>query len=215
MTELRGRVSAHGEPAAGADVLVLDGDSLAGHTQAGADGRFALAPAPAGGLRLLARCRRPAAGLAVGVVPGDADEVELRLEDVAPAWPVTYTVAEGLPEDFPPPVLRLVPLALGALPEDDVRWSMRPVGERAGSAYLSTPMGADDLPLRLQQGRWWFSAELVIASEPRAPGAVDPPPLRAIAAELADGSQLEAMRGGWVLPVEGPTSVAIRLGPAG
>jgi hypothetical protein len=215
MTELRGRVSAHGEPAAGADVLVLDGDSLAGHTQADSDGRFTLAPAPAPGLRLLARCRRPAAGLAVAAVPAGAEEVELRLEDVAPAWPVTYTVADGLPGDFPPPVLRLVPLALGTLPEDDVRWSLRRVGERAGSAYLSTPMGPDELPLRLQQGRWWFSAELVIASEPRAPGAVDPPPLRAIAAELADGTPLEAMRGGWVLNVEGPATVALRLGPAG
>jgi hypothetical protein len=213
MTELRGRVSASGEPAAGAEVLALDGDALVAHTQAGDDGRFALEPAPAAGLRLLARCRQPAAGLAAADVPTQAEEIELRLEDVAPVWPVTYTVTGGLPENFPPPVLRLVPLALGTLPEAEVRWSMRPVGERAGSAYLSTPIGPEGL--RLQQGRWWFSAELVIASEPRAAGAVDPPPLRAIAAELADGSQLEAMRGGWVLPVEGPTSVAIRLGPAG
>ena len=213
MTELRGRVSAGGEPVAGADVLVLDGDTLVLHAQAGDDGRFALDPAPDAGLRLLARCRRPAAGLAAGEVPAEGEEVELRLEDVAPAWPVTYTVAEGLPEAFPPPVLRLVPLALGTLPEPEVRWAMRPVGERAGSTYLSTPIGPD--ALRLQQGRWWFTAELVIASEPRAAGAVDPPPLRAVEAHLADGTALEAMRGGWVLPVDGPATVALRLGPAG
>ena len=212
MTELRGRVSAGGEPVAGAEVLVLDGDALAAHTEAGDDGRFALAPAPDAGLRLLARCRRPAAGLAAADVPGEAGEVELRLEDVAPAWPVAYTVADGLPEGFPPPVLRLVPLALGALPEAEVRWAMRPVGERAGSAYLSMPL--DPGELLLQQGRWWFSAELVIASEPRAAGAGDPPPLRAVEAHLADGTALEAMRGGWVLPVDGPATVALRLGPA-
>jgi len=211
MTELRGRVTAADAPIPAAEVLAVAGDALAGHAETDADGRFALTVTPAPGLRLLARCRRHAAGLALAPA-AEEDEVALRLEDVAPPWPVRFTVGGGLPDGFPGPVLRLVPLALGALTATDVKWAMRPVGERSDSAYLSEAMTADGLALLLQAGRWWFAARLVLASDARAAGAVDPPPLHAVAAQLADGTPLDAMRGGWVLPVGGPTAVSLTIG---
>lgn len=208
MTE--GRVICAGQAAEDAEVLALRGDELVAHTRADADGRFALEVPQPDGVRLLARCRRPAAGLALAPL---ADDLELRLEDLAPAWPVEVAAVEGVPDGPHQPFVQFVPLALGSLPEQDVRWSMRRVGNRADSVYLNLLMDSGRLEWPLQEGRWWFSAELVILSDPQIPGDELPAPLAAVDAKRGDGRPLEPMRGGWALDVDGACRVEIRLAP--
>jgi hypothetical protein len=215
MTDRRisGVACSEGEGAAGAEILVLDGDRVAAHTFAGEDGAFRLEVADAPGLRLIARCRRPAAGLAVGPPAEAGAEAVLRLEDVAPVSPVTFTVADRDVAAEHAPILRLVPLALGDLAEDDVQWSLRRVGDRADSAYLALPLEAGSLTCRLQHGRWWFTADLVIVSDVRTRGGEDESHLQAVEARRSDGRPLEAMFDGWVADVDGPSDITLRLAP--
>lgn len=217
MTERRisGVASADGEGAGGAEILVLDGDVVAAHTEAGADGAFDLAVMDTPGLRLIARCRRPAAGLAVAPVPADGAAAVLRLEDVAPVSPVVFTAAEGGTDAARAPFLRLVPLVLGRLAESDVQWSLRRVGDRADSAYLVLALESGGLTCRLQHGRWWFTADLVVVADARARDGGDEVRLRAVDAQRGDGRPLEAKFDGWVIDVDGPAEVVVRLAPAG
>ena len=213
MTDRRisGVACAAGEGAGGAEILVLDGDEVVAHTEAGADGGFELDAPDAPGLRLIARCRMPAAGLAVVSSPADGAAVVLRLEDVAPVSPITFTTAE---HGAYPPILRLVPLALGSLAESDVQWSLRRVGDRADSAYLALPLESGSLTCRLQHGRWWFTADLVVTADARTHGGDDDVRLQAVDAQRGDGRPLEPMFDGWVVDVDGPAEVALRLAPA-
>jgi hypothetical protein len=137
--------------------------------------------------------------------------VVLRLEDVAPVSPVIFATAEC---GAHPPILRLVPLALGSLAESDVQWSLRRVGDRADSAYLALPLESGSLTCRLQQGRWWFTADLVVTADARTHDGGDDVRLHAVDAQRRDGRPLEAMFDGWVVDVDGPAEVVVRLAPA-
>jgi hypothetical protein len=215
---LRGRVTYRGEGQADAEVLALGSDGgvlAAAATDDG--GGFSVAPPETPAVEgLFARCRGPVAGVATQAVdPAASSDVELRMDDHGPAWPLVIRVDGGEPLPHQPYV-RLMPLAIGDIPPELMRAVLARVGDVQHSALESRPMAAGALERQVQAGRWWFRIDLSEAWEARPKNAEDG--TRSWVVEEArseDGAQLAALHGGHEVAVEGPTTVLIRLTQVG
>jgi hypothetical protein len=218
MTEpalVRGRVCFEGAGQPQAQVLGVDerASAVLADALTDADGRFALTvPAGEGPLLLFARCRGPVAGVALTrVAEHGAGEALLEMGHHGQAWPLTVALADDAPRPPAEPTVSLTPLAVAGVAAEEMRWTLAKVREVADTALETSSMSGGELTRTVQAGRWLLRAELLRAYEVAIAGGEPAGSWVGDGAWLADGTPLERTSGGFVVQVDGPTTVRVRL----
>lgn len=210
---ITGRVQVDGQPLPGADVLVFSETArrLAGAGQTGLDGGFTVSAEGEEPLVLLAKVRGPACSLEALPLSGSGP-VEIDV-DTSEGFAELTGSAEGSVD--PAFVVRIDPVRVEGVPDWLITFAKQKREGVFEGSYCEIPLTGGAFRIRLRRGDYRVRGDLWVDGPVRKDGTT-PATLVVKGVRLADGREAPGdPSGGFLVSVEGDTSVQLTTGPEG
>jgi hypothetical protein len=210
---ITGRLQVDGHPLPGADVLVFSEAArrLAGAGQTGADGGFTVSAEGEEPLVLLAKVRGPVCSLEALPV-GGSGPVQIDVDTSE-----GFAELNGSAEEFADPalVVRLDPARVDGVPDWLIAFAKQKREGVFEGSYCEIPLADGAFQIRLRRGDYRVRGDLLVDG-PVGKDGTTPATLVVKRVQLADGREAPGdPSGGFLVSVEGDTSVRLTVGPEG